>query len=132
MAAMSRSIRRWWRLGSVSLLLSWLLLGGTILFFVGCCILPLLLNFFGGCGHCLGRGRRRKGGYALPPPCLFALGALGYFRNCPSPVVPHRFNDEALFAFRRWAKSVGLVLDTRFLRYMQLAPVCHNFVGFLA
>ena len=45
---------------------------------------------------------------------------------------PHRFDAGALANFRRWAASIGLVLDPHFLRYLQLAPVQHSSMGFLA
>ena len=45
---------------------------------------------------------------------------------------PHRFDEQVLSCFRRWASLVGLVLDMRFLQFLHLAPVRHNNMGFLA
>ena len=45
---------------------------------------------------------------------------------------PHRFDEQVLSGFRRWASLVGLALDMCFLRFLQLASVRHISMGLLA
>ena len=72
-----------------------------------------------------------EGGYALAPPHVF-LHWLHSGNFVTALQEPQRFDEGALAAFRQWAASIGLVLDLKFLRYVQLAPVRHSSMGSLA
>ena len=75
---------------------------------------------------CLARPKS-EGGYALAPPRVLLHSV-----HSGSLHEPHRFDDQVLSGFRKWAASVGLVLDVRYLRFLQLAPVRHSSMGILA
>ena len=79
----------------------------------------------------LARPEAEGGSYLAPPPHVFLhwLHSRNFITTLQEP---QRFDAGALATFRQWAASVGLVLDLRFLRYMQLAPVRHSSMGFLA
>ena len=79
---------------------------------------------------CLAR-LESEGRYALAPTHVFLQWVhSGVFVTALHE--PHRFDDQVLSSFRKWAASVGLVLDIRCLRFLQLAPVRHSSMGFLA
>ena len=67
-----------------------------------------------------------------PPPSHVFLHWLHSGNFVTALQEPQHFDAGALAAFWRWAASIGLVLDLRFLRYMQLAPVRHSSMGFKA
>ena len=69
---------------------------------------------------------------AAPPPPHVYLHWVHSGAFLTAMQEPHRFDEQVLSCLRRWASSVGLVLDMCFLRFLQLAPVRHNNMGFLA
>ena len=67
-----------------------------------------------------------------PPPCHIFLHWVHSTAFLTAVQEPHWFVEQVLSSFRRWALSVGLVLNMRFLRFLQLVLVRHNSMGFLA